>query len=328
MLTAGSILKKERLRRNYSLDEVSTATKIQKHYLESLENNDYAKFPSSVYAKGFLTNYAKFLGISPKRIIALYRRSVGEAPPQKIVEGPKPLKQPKFIMTPGIIIITIVVLVVIATFGYLIYQFYSFQKPPMLKITEPAANATVTESEVTLKGETDPGMFVTVNDEAVKVKPDGKFEVTINLSEGTNTVIIKSRHPDNIGKEAVITRNIEYEPEGVTEEESQESQDDSSSDSQEETEPSETIAIRVEIVDTTAWIEIEIDGSQVYASIAQPGEVLEFTANESATVITGRVSATKLFVNDQPQQLFIGESGVAAVTCEYDNSGDLSCLQP
>ncbi len=84
MLTAGSILKSERLKKEYTLDDVSSATKINKKYLEYLEDDQFNKFPSSVYAKGFLQSYAKFLDLNVDRVIALYRRNIGEAPPQEI----------------------------------------------------------------------------------------------------------------------------------------------------------------------------------------------------------------------------------------------------
>jgi cytoskeletal protein RodZ len=39
MLTAGTLLKKEREKQNLSLEEISASTKIQKHYLEALEKD-------------------------------------------------------------------------------------------------------------------------------------------------------------------------------------------------------------------------------------------------------------------------------------------------
>ncbi|MBN2101115.1 helix-turn-helix domain-containing protein [Candidatus Dojkabacteria bacterium] len=334
MLTAGEILKKERLRRNYSLEEIATATKIQRHYLEALEKNQFEKFPSSVYAKGFLQNYAKFLGVNSHRVLALYRRSVGEAPIQPVEKGPKPIKQPKFVLTPSIIIISLVSLFALATVAYLIYQFYNFQKPPFLEVTDPENNSTVTESEITLKGKTDPDMFVTVNDEAVKISQDGHFEVELSLSEGANTIIVKSRHPDNIGKEAVVTRNIEYvkESQDDTVEESETAPESRSSndeqDSQESQSDIEGNTLKITISPEAAWIQVEIDGNQEIAAVVSPGTPIEYTFETSVYIITGKVSSTKVIVNGQERQLFIGEAGVASILCEIDNNDSLDCHQP
>lgn len=340
MLTAGSVLQKERIRKNYSLDEVAAATKIQKHYLESLEKDEFEKFPSAVYAKGFLQNYANFLGINPSRLLALYRRSVGEAPPQPVKDGPQPIKQPKFLLTPTIIIIATVVLLVIGTLGYLIYQFYNFQKPPMLKLTYPEKNITVEEKEITLKGKTDPGMFVQVNDEAIKISDDGSFEVKLTLSEGTNTIIVKARHPDNIGKEAVITRNIEYKnpDEETTADSDQSETSDSDADSSSETdsdtnsqdeEQQDTDKINLELTvgPEDAWIQVETDGAQVEASVVLRNTTLNFTADEKIYVSTGKVSSTKIKINGEDQQFFIGDSGVGYIQCEKDGD-EVICDRP
>ena len=45
-----------------------------KEYLKALEESNYDSFPSEVYLKGFLKNYAKFLGINTERALAMYRR--------------------------------------------------------------------------------------------------------------------------------------------------------------------------------------------------------------------------------------------------------------
>jgi cytoskeletal protein RodZ len=352
MLTAGELLRQTRLENDYSLDEVSAATKIQKHYLKSLEKNEFDKFPSDVYTKGFIQNYSKFLKINPNKVLALYRRSQGENKPKDFTEGPQIKKQPKVVLTPTLILVIVVGIIVIATLGYLIYQFYNFQNPPELDVTQPPSNITVDTEKYTVKGITEPDMFVTINDEAVKVNPNGEFEAEITLSEGTNTLIIKSRHPDNIGQEAIITRNIEFDMNSDSEDAEAESTEDNaasdatSNDSRETPEddtsndetpgansqnPDESggpIEITVEIQGADAWIEIEADGEIVYSSVATAGSELEFTAENEMSMVTGLVSATNLFINGEEQELFINENGIATVLCEKDDSRETICRQP
>ncbi len=59
----GQYLKKIREGKGISLREVAEETKIRVHYLRALEGDDYASLPGEVYARGFLRNYARFLGI-------------------------------------------------------------------------------------------------------------------------------------------------------------------------------------------------------------------------------------------------------------------------
>ncbi|MEA3357194.1 MAG: DUF4115 domain-containing protein [Patescibacteria group bacterium] len=343
MLTAGAILKKERVRQKISLDKAVSATKIQKHYIEALESDSFDRFPSSVYAKGFLQNYAKYLGIDQHKVVALYRRSVGETAQTSIVNAQKPIRQPLFVLTPTAVILASGALLVAGTFGYLVLQFYNFQKPPLLNLESPDRNMTTNQEQLQVKGKTEPDLFITVNDEAVSVSREGKFEVTITLSKGTNTIIVKAKHPDNIGKEAIVTRNVEYKPDDeITEDDSDETSDtenaelaepdqDANSEQPEETNDEIETAVeqsnlRLELHTSleSSWIEVYIDGEQELASIALPDTTLNFTADESIHVVTGKVYTTSVKINGEPVDFYVSGDGVGSIFCEIDNSS-LKC---
>jgi transcriptional regulator with XRE-family HTH domain len=74
-LTAGSILRSARERKGLSLEDAARVTRIAKGYLAALEENNYAKLPSDVYAKGFLRAYAQFLGIDEQQVMCLYQQA-------------------------------------------------------------------------------------------------------------------------------------------------------------------------------------------------------------------------------------------------------------
>src|SRR5512132_2359335 len=52
-------------------------TKIRVRYLSALEQGDYRDLPGAVYTKGFLRNYAIYLGLDPEYLIDLYRLETG-----------------------------------------------------------------------------------------------------------------------------------------------------------------------------------------------------------------------------------------------------------
>lgn len=68
MLQIGARLREVREKQNISLLQVEDATKINKRYLEALEADEFQELPGSVYAVGFLKNYARFLEFSPAEI--------------------------------------------------------------------------------------------------------------------------------------------------------------------------------------------------------------------------------------------------------------------
>jgi cytoskeleton protein RodZ len=59
----GKKLKEARLARGLTLDEAGRMTKIRPAQLEDIENEDFSRFASLAYAKGFLVIYGKFLEV-------------------------------------------------------------------------------------------------------------------------------------------------------------------------------------------------------------------------------------------------------------------------
>jgi cytoskeletal protein RodZ len=69
----GELLKEARQNKGVSLEQVEEEIKIRKKYLQALEEEDFSIMPSEVYVKGFLRNYAIYLGLDPEEVRALYK---------------------------------------------------------------------------------------------------------------------------------------------------------------------------------------------------------------------------------------------------------------
>jgi cytoskeletal protein RodZ len=69
----GELLRKAREDKGLSLAQVEEATKIRHAYLQALEEEDFDRLPAPVYVKGFLKNYALFLGLDPQSTTQLYQ---------------------------------------------------------------------------------------------------------------------------------------------------------------------------------------------------------------------------------------------------------------
>jgi len=62
----GALLRHERERQGISLEKAATEIKISKKYLIALEEGYTKDLPHPVYAKGFVKNYARLLGLDPE----------------------------------------------------------------------------------------------------------------------------------------------------------------------------------------------------------------------------------------------------------------------
>ena len=66
----GPILAEARNRRGLSLSDAERQTRIPRRYLQALEADQFNVLPAPVYARGFLRNYARFLGLDENELVA------------------------------------------------------------------------------------------------------------------------------------------------------------------------------------------------------------------------------------------------------------------
>lgn len=76
MESLGKYLKTERENKGLSLKEVSRITRIRIHLLQAIEEDRYESLPPWAYLKGFLTGYAKLLGLNPEAILLRYQENL------------------------------------------------------------------------------------------------------------------------------------------------------------------------------------------------------------------------------------------------------------
>ncbi len=92
MSDLGQWLREAREARGLSLAEVEEATRIRQAFLSALEADDWSSLPNEVVGRGFLRNYARFLGLDPDELVA--RRAAEQAEAAEafpIVSQPRPV---------------------------------------------------------------------------------------------------------------------------------------------------------------------------------------------------------------------------------------------
>ena len=76
----GDWLRAQRLRRGFSYAEIESTTRINRLYLEALEDEHFDAIPAPVYVRGFLRSYARALGLDPEQAIALLPENLPRPP--------------------------------------------------------------------------------------------------------------------------------------------------------------------------------------------------------------------------------------------------------
>lgn len=68
----GEFLRQEREKRGITIEQVASATKVSVRMLHALEADHYVELPAKPFIRGFVTSYARFIGLDPKEILTQY----------------------------------------------------------------------------------------------------------------------------------------------------------------------------------------------------------------------------------------------------------------
>jgi cytoskeleton protein RodZ len=202
----GERLAAARERKGVDLHRAERDTKIRIRYLAALERGDFRDLPGAVYTKGFLRNYAIYLGLDPEDVLRQWRRERGEGPSEPIVVVPAGLEVPRQALTigRGTIIAVLLAVGVVVFAAYLVMQLVRFSQPPNVSVTDPLAAVTEVDAGATtytLRGTSLPGATVAVDTpgrETVRVTAgaDGRWSSEVTLIRGRNQFDVTATDPD------------------------------------------------------------------------------------------------------------------------------------
>jgi cytoskeletal protein RodZ len=212
----GEVLRAARESKGVDLARVERDTKIRTRYLSALERGEYRDLPGAVYTKGFLRNYAHYLGLDPEYLTDLYRLETNGAAQPAVATPPRPMRARRaraLVVTPGAIVAAILTIGVVAFIGYLGYEFVTFARTPDLRVIEPAGDvAGYRQSEYTITGVTEPNSRITVDglreNPVITADAQGRFSVTVKLVPGSNVITLIASDPLTQRDSAKVTRTI------------------------------------------------------------------------------------------------------------------------
>jgi len=313
MITVGEVLKKQRKLLDKTLNEASSDTKIQLRFLKYLENNDFDKFDSDVYAQGFLKIYASYLNLNTDRILAIYRRSLPFK--TKPIESPRETHKAKNKLpsiTPRLLAVLLSVSFLIGSLAYIGYQIYQFQSPPKISITTPDNDSTVENEIIEVSGTTDPNASLFINDLPIETTIDGNFNTEISLNSGINLITITSKKSNNTQESIEIIKITYNAPQEIEKEE-------------EEEEIEKTNILKLTITTSSVWVQLNIDDTNELSQIVQVGEEYEYEVKQNFSFTTGKIGSTQIFFNDEKVEIPINSNNVGFLSCEITEKDQLDC---
>jgi cytoskeleton protein RodZ len=140
MSVFGDTLRQARVSKGVTLREAEQATRINRHHLSALEEEDFAVLPPLIYQRGIVRNYSAYLDLDPGKSLAMFEEARGGDSAAELVAAVKPLEMPRH-WSPNFAIIAFMVVMGAVIFAW-VYSI-SFSQEPVAS-TVPPAVPTVT----------------------------------------------------------------------------------------------------------------------------------------------------------------------------------------
>jgi len=270
----GHILREARETKGLALKEVQEEIRINTRFLEALESGDYQALPTPAHVRGFLRNYARFLGLDPQPLLDRFSYNQGHVAPPVTVGSrettPKTLlppredqpffdpvnvdvsdgrqRSPESLLRLVIIAALIVALILVGN------RFL-----PLL-LGDGEGIDVINQVREVIQGD-----VATADETESLVTPAASPDETINSTSRNNfDTVLPTPFPTRPPLPATM----------------------------------ETIPLRLEITERT-WMEVTIDGDVVFSGIARPGDPpYEWEAQQEAKLVTGNAIGVFVTIGD------------------------------
>jgi transcriptional regulator with XRE-family HTH domain len=203
MKNIGQIIKEARLKKKLSLKKVEDITKIKSSFIYAIEKEKWEILPPFPTVLGFVKSLSVILDVDGKMAVAVLKR---DYIPRKLDINPRPDVSSHFIWSPKLTFVLGIGVVALITLGYLAFQYVRFISPPSLTVESPKEGQIIKGGDVLVFGSTDSDVKVTVDNQPVLVDRDGKFSVSIGITQNTKEIDVIA--VNRSGKSTTVARKI------------------------------------------------------------------------------------------------------------------------
>jgi cytoskeleton protein RodZ len=285
MTPVGETLRRERLRRNLGFEQISRELKISTRFLEAIENEQYEKLPGGVFAKSFVRQYARLLGLDEEDLAGQLNGVIATEPDiSQLVEKPRaasvaPIQVPKVEewQTVGdkgfrwsgslsaAAMVVVVMLVCSAVYGWL-------QRPRSTTSTQSAASAQTVHTPPPVQ----PAAQTPTPAESTATPPPGQVAAEAAGAKPADT------KPTDV--KTAETKPAEAKPTEVK-----------------AAAPNPDATVHVQIVaDEAVWVLARSDGKYAFSGTLNPGDTRSVEGVKDVILRLGNAGGVSISVNGKP----------------------------
>jgi cytoskeletal protein RodZ len=167
------------------LREIADVTKISIRYLEALEGDRFDILPAPVFARGFLREYARYVGLDPDEVVNSYISAQQPTEPEEEPEGPLRRRSSRSRRSSTVVLIVsvLVVLGVVAGIAYYIEMQKGDLERGTQSISEPSIE-TPPQAVASRKTEQGNGSEVAASAHLVAIDFSGDCWIEVVVDSG------------------------------------------------------------------------------------------------------------------------------------------------
>jgi cytoskeletal protein RodZ len=274
MSQVGKRLREARESRGLSIAQVSAEVRILQQSLIDLEEGAYHRLPNMVVTKGFIRNYAQFLGLSADELIQLYRAEQGNTGQVKVVPVTRVRRTRSFVL-PGFFGVFFVTIALVGLTYVALNAAGIVGEPRMTPVPEAVAVATPTPLP----------------------EPTAEPEVPDTVAADTAPITITTTPLVAGGQATPMTLEVPAEDTPPQPTPTLEA----------------PIVVEVTVFDEDSdgsWVRAITDGSLAYEQIMLPGERQVFLAQRQVQMRFGNPTVVQVRVNGMEPEIIGGVPGV------------------
>lgn len=275
----GEILKEARIEKGYTLDDLQQTTKIQKRYLQAIEDGNAEILPGRFYARAFIKQYADIVGLDGEKLLEEHLNETSKEASEEFAENVNvpPTRSTQTRRSTGVdsfqenLPTVLIILLVVAIFAVIYFAWRQADNN-----TQSLINENNTEQAPAITEETGDSAQVPVDEDEGAGSEDESDEETEEpaAEEESETneqeiSIVESTGPSTT-----------FEITGTA--------------------PDEQLIV-LEATGGSTWVSITIDGGSEQQAMLSDGQTLEATFGADASeanIIVGNASSTTITLND------------------------------
>lgn len=296
----GETLHQARAHLGVTLKEAEQATRINRHHLAALEEENFDALPPLIYQRGIIRNYAVFLQLDPGTLLAMFEEAHGFASSHSArqVAAMPPIDMPNH-WAPNFAIIAFAVVLSAIVFAWV---YSAFVAQPEIDDTPTAIVPTATPFESDIPLPTAPP--TTPEPTSAPTEPPEPTEAEAAADPSTST-----RRPggDNQQESSEPTEpTVEPAPEPTSEEEPE-----PAADAPEDVDQAALTSYAVSANGADIYVTIVADGELKFEGTVATGQSTEQFAGASFEITTSRGSSTQ-FIDACGKTFRMGDSTAEA----------------